>query len=246
MASLKYLLAALVYSLAASVFAAPIAFNLMTGQTNGSLVTTRNYSLSGIGLTVTGWSNVGSYSGSNSSAVNLANSYVRQTVVGAYSGGLGVESGGSPGHAIDSQNRDYDMLLLSFSQAVALNYIDLGWLYNGTSSSDVSILSGSSPLSVGATSTWASLLTAGNGWTSVGNYNNVGLSETLVNTGGLASQYWLIGAYNPLLGAIANNDNTFEAFKLHSVKISKVPEPNAILLLSLGLLGLVAIRRHAY
>lgn len=229
MSYFKYIAAILASSFAASVLAVPTTFNLLTGQVDGSYSMSRNYSVGGIDLTVTGWS-------------NTSGGAVAQDVVGAYSGGgLGVERSAN-GHTVDSANNDFDMLLLSFSQSVKLTNIDLGYLINGNNSSDVSIMSGTSALTAGTS--WSSLLTAGNGWTSAGNYNNVGLNELAVNAGGLTSKYWLIGAYNPILGSIQSNDNTAEGFKLQSVKVSSVPESSSVVLFGLGLLGLVAVRRR--
>lgn len=221
-------------SLSVSVFAAPLAFDLRAGQVDSSYGMSRNYSVAGTSLTVTGWSNVSAFDHS-----------VIQDKVGVWSGGLGVETGGSPNHSIDSQNGDFDMLLLSFSDMVTLNAIDLGWIHEGKSSrSDVSVMAGSAPLTAGTS--WATLLTLANGWKSAGNYNNVGYNEKAVNIGALSSKYWLIGAYNPILGtALANNDSDYEAFKLEKVKVTKtvrVPEPSALLLFGLGVLGLAAAR----
>jgi hypothetical protein len=231
MSYLKYIAAILASSFAASVFAVPTTFNLLTGQVDGSYLMSRNYSVGGIGLTVTGWSNNGAA--------------VVQDTVGKWGGGLGVENATTPDHSIDSQGGDFDMLLLSFSTAVTLNSIDLGWIYQDDSRrSDVSIMAGTSALTAGAS--WASLLTVPNGWQTAGNYNNVGYNETAVNGSAISSKYWLIGAYNPILGAaIANNDTYYEAFKLEGVKVTKaVPESSALLLFGLGLLGLAAVRRR--
>lgn len=242
MSYLKHIVALLATSFAASVFAAPIEFNLNNGQVWDSYKVTRNYSVSGIDLSVTGWSNVSRY-----------NDDVIQSTVGRWDG-LGVDGSGSgvPGHSIDSRNGDFDMLLLSFSDAVTLNSIELGWIYNDSASrSDVSIMAGSSALTAGTS--WSSLLTLANGWQSAGNYNNVGYGSEVVNSGAISSKYWLIGAYNPNISFdtnIAWNDSSYEAFKLRTVSVTKtivkVPEPSALLLFGLGLLGLVAVRRRAY
>lgn len=244
MSPLKYIVAFVASSLAASAFAAPIEFNLTSGQANDTYLSARNYSVGGITLSVTGWSNVSS-----------SNPAVIQSTVGKWSTGLGVENTGSPGHSVDSQSNDFDMLLLSFSHAVTLNSIELGWVHDNDSNGwngndytrgDVSIVSGTSALTAGAS--WSSLLTPVNGWQSAGNYDNVDLNQKSVNAGLISSKYWLIGAYNPILGAIGTTDANFEAFKLEKVSVTKtvnVPESSALFLFGLGLLGLVAARRRA-
>jgi hypothetical protein len=263
MSYLKHIVALLATSFAASVFAAPITFDLKTpdsryGILNNTYAQQYNYNAlthNGVALNVTGWSynsvtKCNSYAGNNctnSSTQNYAANTAHQDFVGKWDG-LGVEIDGSPEHAIDNTGNDFDMLLLSFSEAVALNSIYLGWINGGNSRSDVSILAGNtssfaSPLN----KSWQSLI--GNGWQSAGNYNNVGLGNETVNTGNVSSKYWLIGAYNSLLGTPINrNDRDSDAFKLQKVAVSKVikvPEPSALFLFGLGLLGLVMVRHRS-
>jgi hypothetical protein len=261
---LKYIAAILVSSFAVSVLAAPVQFDLKTpdsrfGIKDATYAQEYNYSgltHNGIALSVSGWSynsvtKCNSYSGNNctnTSTQNYAPNTAHQDFVGKWNG-LGVEIAGTPEHAVDNTNSDFDMLLLSFSEAVTLNSIYIGWINSTNSRSDVSILAGNtssfaSPLN----KSWQSLI--GNGWQSAGNYNNVGLGNEAVNTGNISSKYWLIGAYNSLLGTpLANNDRDSDAFKLEKVAVSrviKVPEPSALFLFGLGLLGLAVVRRRSH
>jgi hypothetical protein len=170
-----------------------------------------------------------------------------QTYVGNFgaSNGLGDEKASTPNHAIDNESGYFDMLMLSFDSLVTLNSIDLGWI---SGDSDVSILafngtpSQISPLG----KSWESLL--GDGWQSAGNYYNVGSSPKTVNPLNISSQYWLIGAYNPLLDTQVKDTNT-DYFKLQGItatKSIKVPEPSALFLFGLGLLGLAVVRRRSH
>jgi hypothetical protein len=169
-----------------------------------------------------------------------------QTYVGNFgtSYGLGDEKANTPNHAIDNEGGYYDMLLLSFSDLVSLNTIDLGWI---SGDSDVSILAfnGIAGQESFAGKSWESLL--GNGWLSAGNYYNVGSNPKNVNPLNITSKYWLIGAYNINLDTNKNNDTTNDYFKLQTIKVTKaikLPEPSALMMFGLGLLGLAVVRRR--
>jgi len=274
MSSLKYIAAILASSFAASVFAAPITINLTsptarTGVVDSTYALGYNYAKPELNLALTGWT----YGVKNTTVNTTCKKYksnkpktnancatwntkttqspdnkATQTYVGNFgsSNGLGDEKASTPNHAIDNEGGYFDMLLLSFDTLATLNSIDLGWISND---SDVSILAfNGTPdqLSIAGKS-WESLL--GNGWQSAGNYYNVGSSPTAVNPLNITSQYWLIGAYNPLLDTKTKDSKT-DYFKLQGVtvtkppKIVKVPEPSALLLLGLGLLSLSLVRRR--
>ena len=275
MSSLKYIAAILASSFAASVFAAPINITLTsptsrTGiDSDSTYASTYNYVKPGLSLSLTGWTygvtetieNTTCKTWTpktkttpkvcktwNTKTTKTPNNKAVQTLVGNFgsSSGLGDEKAGTPNHAIDNEGGYYDMLLLSFSDLVVLNFIDLGWI---SGDSDVSILAfnGSSTSQISpAGKSWESLV--GNGWQSAGNYYNVGSSLKAVNPLNISSQYWLIGAYNPLLDALVKDTYT-DYFKLQGIKVTKsvkVPEPSALFLFGLGLLGLAVTRRRSH
>lgn len=259
-------------SFAASAIAAPINITLTSptsksGVIDSTYASAYNYTSGGLNMTLTGWTygqkqttvnttcktwkqglprnNPNNCKVWNTKTTVSPDNKATQTLVGNFGAnyGLGVEKASTPNHAMDNEGGYFDMVLLSFSSLVTLNTIDLGWISND---SDVSIMAfnGTPAQSSFAGKSWESLL--GNGWVSAGNYYNVGSSPKAVNPLNIASQYWLIGAYNPLLDSIVKDTNT-DYFKLQSIKVSKyvkVPEPSALVLFGLGLLSLVAVRRR--
>ncbi len=267
-------LAVMGISFSVSAFAAPLSITLTsptskTGAVDSTYATTYNYVKPELSLALTGWTYGVKETTTNTTCkkwtagkpktdancktwntvtTQSPDNKATQTYVGNFgaSNGLGVEKTSSPNHAVDNEKGYYDMLLLSFSDLVTLNSIDLGWI---SGDSDVSILAfnGTSPSQVSPLGkSWESLL--GNGWQSAGNYYNVGSSPKVVNPLNIGSQYWLIGAYNPLLDTQIKDTNT-DYFKVQGIKVSKVikvPEPSALFLFSLGLLGLVAVRRRSH
>ena len=108
-----------------------------------------------------------------------------------------LNEGIDPEHSVDNNGR-FDMMLLSFTAAVDLDQVKMGWTSND---SDITVMAytGLAPFSA-ATSlvglTYTQLLS--NGWTAIGNYYNVGTTATNVNPLNKTSSYWLVGAYNPL------------------------------------------------
>lgn len=243
--------------------ASPISFNLNTpdsrdGAINGTYAKQYNYSEADLELAVTGWSygtsktckkfKFGSCQEYTTSVVKA----IEQDYVGKWDG-LGVEKTDSPNHAVDNQGGDFDMHLLSFDEMVKLTSVDLGWYQNDA---DISILAfngnsfnSSSLLGL----KWEDLLS--NNWSVVGNYYNVDINGNsgAVNFAGVASQYWLIGAYNPVFGDTFSGPNKNKTtgddfYKLKGVTVERppveVPEPSALLLFAMGLISLGCIRRR--
>jgi len=274
MPSIKHFaLVAISFIFAAEAFAAPVTINLTspttkTGAVDSTYALGYNYATPEFTLNLTGWTYgvqntvtnttckkwIAKQPKTNSNCLTWntvttqsPDKKATQTLVGNFgsSNGIGVEKTNSPNHAIDNEKGYFDMVLLSFSDLVTLNGIDLGWI---SGDSDVSILAfnGVSNQFSPAGKSWESLL--GNGWQSAGNYYNVGSSPKAVNPLEITSQYWLIGAYNPLLDTKVKDTNT-DYFKLQGIKATKqvkVPEPSALLLFGLGILGLAVARRRSH
>lgn len=238
---IKILSAALALALAGAASAAT-TWTLSTGSvTNG-----------GVTVTATGWSNTGSGS-------PVGSQLLEQQTLSLYGGGLGITNkdacgsspcdaneGSSPEHAIDNNGR-YEMVLLSFSQAVKLDSVKLGWASND---SDISVMAYNGP-GTGSSSlngnTWAGVSAA---WQSIGNYSDVGTaSAKAVNAGSVSSSYWLIGAYNPLAnpGGGSVTGSYYDYVKLASVTTSpggSAPLPGTLILLGTGLLGMLSMRKR--
>ncbi|WP_188151972.1 exosortase-dependent surface protein XDP1 [Teredinibacter waterburyi] len=200
-----------------------------------------------LNMTATGWS----YD-SNSEIVN---DYIGNWSELGPDYGLGVEVADSPDHAIDNRNGDYDMILLSFDQAVSLESISSGWRGNGNwlnpgtaTNSEASLMAFTgdlSDLSSFEGKQWQDLLSEG--WESAGNTRIDNLNQdTSANSGGLTSRYWLIGAYNANISSTSGFTDGNDFFKLNgvSVNVNPVPLPGSLLLFGTGLLAFGSLRKR--
>ena len=225
-----------------------------------------NYSFSGYGqdvsgdtfsttggpdVTVTGWANTTSAGGPTTSDDTLAESTVRMW------SGLGVvnsnEDGSSPQHSIDNQNNN-DMVLFSFAQEIGLTGLSIGWPPDSSSyDTDMTVLAytgNSTPTLSGKT---YGALTSTDDWSVVSHLSNVSVaSGASFNLGGtISSMYWLIGAYNPLVGNSQGWTTGNDYVKISGLAgyLPKkpppgVPEPATLALFMLGLFGINYMRRR--
>jgi hypothetical protein len=182
---------------------------------------------------------------------------VQSAILGVYSGGLGVtyqgsdpkESTSSPQHALDNDGK-FEFIRVDFGMAVTLSAVLTGWVQNDADITVLSHTGAGSPDPNGKTI--AQLTTAG--WSLVGHFNGTSADSQTINvnaTDAQASQYWLIGAFDPLFGGDANGANwgsgKYDYLKVFAVKWdkpSKAAEPATLLLFMAGLLAWLSSRRR--
>ena len=170
--------------------------------------------------------------------------------------GCDTSEGLVPEDALDNNQR-YEMILLSFGGAkVSLTALNLGYVNTG---SDMTIMAYTgvgnalADLQSGL-KTWSdfgaggtSATTAGTlGWKALANFNG-GTDPTgnrTIVSNGIASSYWLIGAYNPLANPNGGSLTLANDYMKVSSVSGIVPEPGTLALLTAALLGMAAIRQR--
>tara|TARA_Y100001956_G_scaffold63021_1_gene63237 strand:- start:273 stop:1088 length:816 start_codon:yes stop_codon:yes gene_type:complete len=231
--------------------------NIGTNPNSGSVVTVSDsLNLNDVNVSISGWSDSAWLSGADSGNYDKVVGAELQRI-GSY--GWAVrntwEDAGSH-QTIDNYGyRDYDFILLSFSEEVQLDSLNFGWANFGKGSQEVSVSAlsdnGFSKLT-SANSTWSNIISdaVSSSFSIQRLTDNRGIS-TLDFTS--SAKYWLVGAYNTIFGTVANGSGHNDAFKIAGLEFSnttvntpppntQVSEPGALALMSLGL-GLVLYRR---
>lgn len=208
-----------------------------------------NYSVDGVNVVVSGWSDT--YN-------NLYNqdTEIEAATLDRFGSGWGVVnndecSSCDPQHSMDNIGSggwvDYDMILVSFSEAVTLTGANFSWLYN-TSQTEISVAAISGALASNIDeNTWQNVVDdAGKMWSDSSHVSGLYAG---INAGQTASQYWLVGAYNSIFNTnFSGGTNNNDGMKLSSLDFSittttDVPEPQTALIMSLGLFALMLRRR---
>ncbi|WP_420933303.1 exosortase-dependent surface protein XDP1 [Alteromonas sp. A081] len=230
-------------------------------ETTDALTSSSYITINGVDIKVgvTAWSD----SGTN----NPDNVLENGSIQGWWSGGnvgYGIENSdyhwGGDSHAMDNSGDgggvDFDMFLLSFSEAVTLGGASFTWVEGSNGNKEVTVagLNDISAFESGANSTWSSVTSAivnntlGHFGIGSKGSNNLFESKFVDITG--SAKYWLVGAYNTIFDTNSNGHFNSVELKLSSLTVSQekqtpiteVSEPGALALMSLGL-GLVLYRR---
>lgn len=169
--------------------------------------------LNGISLDITAWSS--SLYGGVAHCGNLHDDKcVQRSQLMSWQSGLGVingdEGNSSPDHSVDNTHKDYDMILLSFSEEVNIHGIDTGWNYSiegshwRSNQAGASVMAYQGPGNIGTlpfarTETWQDV--SQRGWTDIGSdfKGNGSNGHIPVTSGSVFSKYWLVGAAHAIL-----------------------------------------------
>ncbi|MDT0595762.1 exosortase-dependent surface protein XDP1 [Glaciecola petra] len=222
-----------------SVLAGQQTWNFNDGHLSGNNAgNTLDLSSGGVTLEVSAWASTDNGCNNNGQYGNGTGSgdpdpCIRDAKINNFNSyGIGIENRdetyngytNAPQHAIDniknggnSNDLDYEMILLTFSEAVNVSGFNIGWTH---SDSDLSILayngSNQNPDFFNGNTRWADIVGNGTngGWDLVQESGDVDDYSTLnVSNGTLFSRYWLVGAYNDVFGG-TNWSNSNDAFKL--------------------------------
>jgi len=221
------------------------------GGTN--LGNSRTCTSDGVSVTGKAYANTGNTNGGTNNALQTA-------YLGSYSGGWGATNADgptadanegipsntvAPEHGVDNNGR-YDSVLFSLSEAMNLTQVQLGYFPDDSDITVLAYTGGASPTDLANGTTTYAALTSTLGWTLVGHYSNVSaLSGDTVNLNtssetanpNLVSSHWLVGAYNPLVGANGTTWTTGNDYvKLLALwgeePYNGTPEPNGMALLA--------------
>ncbi|MGB3725022.1 MAG: exosortase-dependent surface protein XDP1 [Glaciecola sp.] len=278
----KFLLVSAMTVASLNAFASGQTWNFNTASTsNSDAGNTLSYNQDGISLTVSAWASTGNgcatYHSPHSSDTDT-NSCIEEAELEQIYGnnsyyGIGIQNNNEsssntwPNHGIDNASsihgeQDYEMVLLSFSQAVNLTTYSMGLTYSDSDSSVAAFTGSSSQFngSFASHTTWSDLVGNGTngGWDLIDdNTQIVGKNQSATlnvsNSNDVYSKYWLVGAINSALGGGWNYDNN-DSFKFsgittisHSSGTGTPPVTNAsapAILALFTLSGLVLLRRR--
>ncbi len=206
----------------------------------------------GVGVAITGWQ--AGRSGCYWSCAPT-NTFVNRTNrLQRYGGGIGLDDGfGSPEHGFDNA-WELDLLVLQFDTPVALNRVDMGWVYRDW---DITVLAHTG--AGGPTLNNHSFSYAGNGtsmtnlgWDLVGHYDDNNYNVE-VNNGDIVSTFWAIGAFTSSIidagrtyGSPDGYDDYFKIRQLVATVADATPvnEAGTLSLLLAGFAGLYWRRRN--
>lgn len=247
---LKQLFALAILASSSSVLASTHTADFSAVNSANTSYSFFDYSVDGVDVHVTAWSDTANVSGDGA-----GDNTIRDANLVRYGSGWGMinddEGGGQPEHSMDNMGYsvDYDMILVSFSEAVTLTGANFSWLYNSLQS-EISVAAISGALANGLNgSTWQNVVSdAGNMWSDSSHVSNYYAG---ISAGQTASQYWLVGAYNSIFntnfnGGTANNDGVKLSsldFTIAPPPSTEVAEPQTALVMALGL-GVLMLRRR--
>ncbi len=194
----------------------------------------------GINLTISAWSSTGNGCASvtGNSGVNDVDSCIESAKLKSWGGGLGVqnrqEGNDTPNHAIDNTNDgnnnhdlDFDMVLLSFDQAVKITDFGTGWEWRDYDASVVAYTGATDFTGFDSHSNWSDILHKG--WGLVDEISDNQTSGTQyardfsVDDKDIHSKHWLVGTFNSAFSSTNWTDNN-DAFKFSDLRV--VSKPN--------------------